>query len=51
MTKENKKIEQLKKKLAQLGPILPGSLSEQWNVCGTPGCRCKDPVQPVKHGP
>ena len=51
MTKENKKIEQLKKKLAQLGPILPGSLSEQWNVCGTPGCRCKDPVQPVKPGP
>ena len=29
----------------------PGSLSEQYNVCGTPGCRCKDPDNPRKHGP
>jgi len=51
MTKEERRIEQLKMKLAQLGPMLPGSISEQWNVCGTPGCRCKDPDKPVKHGP
>ncbi len=51
MTKEERRIEQLKGKLAQLGPMLPGSISEQWNVCGTPGCRCKDPDKPVKHGP
>lgn len=51
MTQEEKKIELLLKKLAQLGPMLPGSISEQWNVCGTPGCRCKDPDEPVKHGP
>ena len=51
MTKEERSIEQLKAKLAQLGPMLPGSISEQWNVCGTPGCRCKDPHKPVKHGP
>lgn len=51
LTKEQKEIERLKKKLAELGPILPGSISEQWNVCGTPGCRCKDPVNPKKHGP
>jgi hypothetical protein len=38
-------------KLADLGPMLPGSISEQWNVCGTPGCRCKDAKNPVKHGP
>jgi len=51
MTKEERRIEQLKAKLAQLGPMLPGSISEQWNVCGTPGCRCKDPDKPVRHGP
>ncbi len=51
MTKEERKVQQLTEKLARLGPILPGSISEQWNVCGTPGCRCKDPDQPVKHGP
>ena len=44
-------IEQLKQKLLSLGPILPGSISEQWNVCGTPGCKCKDTVHPKKHGP
>ena len=51
MTKPRRKVEQLKKKLANLGPMLPGSISEQWNVCGTPGCRCKDPDNPKKHGP
>jgi len=51
MTKEERRIEQLTGKLAGLGPMLPGSISEQWNVCGTPGCRCKDPDKPAKHGP
>ena len=51
MTKEERRVEQVKGKLAQLGPMLPGSISKQWNVCGTPGCRCKDPDKPVKHGP
>lgn len=51
MTKEERVIENLRRKLTQLGPMLPGSISEQWNVCGTPGCRCKDPDKPVKHGP
>jgi hypothetical protein len=41
----------LKQNLLGLGPILPGSISEQWNVCGTSGCKCKDPVNPRKHGP
>ena len=44
-------IEELKKRLAELGPMHPGSISEQYNVCGTPGCRCKDPKDPSKHGP
>ena len=26
-------------------------MSEQYNVCGTPGCCCKDPKKPKKHGP
>ena len=28
----------------------PGSLSEQYNVCGKPGCRCNT-QEPQKHGP
>jgi len=46
-----KRIEQIKRELAELGPMRPGSLSKQYNVCGTPGCRCKDPKNPRKHGP
>ena len=29
----------------------PGAISEQYNVCGKPNCRCKDPRKPQKHGP
>lgn len=44
------RIRQIKDHLVTLGDLRPGSLSEQYNVCGTPGCRCKaDP--PHKHGP
>ena len=46
-----RRIEQIQRELAALGPMRPGSLSEQYNVCGTPGCRCKDPKKPRKHGP
>lgn len=43
-------IEKVKQDLAALGDLRPGSLSTQYNVCGSPGCRCKaDP--PQKHGP
>jgi len=45
------RIQAIKAELSALGPLHPGSLSEQYNVCGTPGCRCKDPKNPVKHGP
>ena len=51
MTREKRRIEELTGKITGLGPMLPGSISEQWNVCGTPGCRCKDPDKPAKHGP
>lgn len=50
-TKEVNKVELIKRKIDALGPFLPGSLSTQWNVCSTPGCRCKDKHNPQKHGP
>lgn len=49
--KTKKSVEQLKQKLLDIRPILPGSISEQWNVCGTIGCKCKDSANPKKHGP
>jgi hypothetical protein len=45
------RIEEIKKRLLALGDIRPGSLSKQYNVCGNPNCRCKDPKDPKKHGP
>ena len=44
-------IAQIKKKLVDLGPLHPGSLSQQYNVCGKPGCRCKARPTPHRHGP
>ena len=41
-----KKIKTVKKKIDALGNILPGSITKQWNVCGTKGCKCKDPDNP-----
>jgi len=46
-----RRIEQVRRQLTDLGPLHPGTLTEQYNVCGTPGCRCKDPKDPRKHGP
>jgi hypothetical protein len=44
------RIEGIKAEIAALGPLRPGTLTRQYNVCGTPGCRCKeDPNQ--RHGP
>jgi hypothetical protein len=45
-----RQIEKVKGQLAALGDLRPGSLSTQYNVCGTPGCRCKA-TPPDKHGP
>ena len=44
------RIERIKTKLSRLGELRPGVLSEQYNVCGSPGCRCKA-NPPEKHGP
>lgn len=49
--KEEQQVQKIKKQLMSIGPMLPGSLSEQWNVCGTLGCKCKDPIKPIRHGP
>ena len=46
-----RKIERLKKRIVGLGPLHPGRISRQYNVCGTAGCRCKDPDHPRRHGP
>ena len=45
------RIQQIKNQLVGLGDMRPGSLSRQYNVCGKPGCRCKDPENPRRHGP
>jgi len=45
-----RQIAKVKAQLAALGDLRPGSLSTQWNVCGTPGCRCKA-TPPEKHKP
>jgi len=44
------RIDEIKAEIATIGPLRPGTLTRQYNVCGTPGCRCKeDPDQ--RHGP
>lgn len=45
------RIKKIKKELEELGEIMPGSLSKQYNICGNPTCRCKDRENPRKHGP
>jgi len=53
MNKSNpeRRIKEIKRELSEIESIHPGSVSEQYNICGTPGCRCKDPKNPQKHGP
>jgi hypothetical protein len=45
------RIQLIKTQLVAIGQMRPGSLSRQYNVCGKPGCRCKDPEHPQRHGP
>lgn len=44
-------IDRIKKQLQDQGPMRPGSVSRQYNVCGKRGCRCKDRERPRRHGP
>jgi hypothetical protein len=48
--KKLKAIERIKSRIAKLNELRPGKISEQYNVCGTKGCRCKA-IPPQKHGP
>jgi len=45
-----KQIRRTKEELISLGDLRPGSLSQQYNVCGNPNCQCKA-EPPKKHGP
>ena len=45
-----RRIERIQRELQALGDLRPGSLSEQYNVCGVAGCHCKA-SPPKKHGP
>ncbi len=50
LRKLEQRLQRIKQKLDALGDLRPGHLSQQYNVCGNPTCRCKaDP--PQKHGP
>src|SRR3989304_2264124 len=44
------KSQKIKQQIAALGALRPGALSQQYNICGNPSCRCKA-TPPVKHGP
>ena len=44
------RIDHLKQAVVGLGDLRPGKLSQQYNVCGSPGCQCKA-SPPIKHGP
>jgi len=45
-----KGIDDIKRRISALGDLHPGALTEQYNVCGSPGCQCKS-TPPIKHGP
>lgn len=45
------RIQKIKSALQEIGDMRPGSLNEQYSVCGVKGCICADPVKPKKHGP
>lgn len=44
-------IKDIRNKIVNLGNFRTGSLSVQYNVCGKANCKCKDKVNPQKHGP
>jgi hypothetical protein len=46
-----KRIARIKDELQLIGEMRPGSLNQQYTVCGKEGCRCVDPDHPRKHGP
>jgi hypothetical protein len=45
----NRDYETVKTRLAEVGFICEGSLTELYTSCGNPNCRCRNPDQ--RHGP
>ncbi len=45
-----RRIEKVKMRLHEITDMRPGKLSQQYNVCGSPTCKCKA-NPPQKHGP
>ena len=45
-----RQIAKIKRELGALGDLRIGSLSQQYNVCGSPSCQCKA-SPPRRHGP
>lgn len=50
-TNTKSRIQEIKSELMTIGEMRPGSLNQQYTVCGKENCRCKDPAKPRKHGP
>ena len=44
-------IEEIKERLADLGAIHPGSITEQLQKCYNSSCKCMKDKNPEKHGP
>lgn len=44
-------IKKVKNKIDKINSMRPGNITKQYNVCGSPGCACKDEKNPKKHGP
>ena len=49
--KLQERIHRIKAEISSIDEMTPGSISKQFNVCGNPKCKCKDPDNPKKHGP
>jgi len=47
----DEQILQIKQQLLALGPLHPGSISRQYQVCGKSGCKCHAQKKPQLHGP
>lgn len=51
LTVLKREIAKVKRAMAALGPMHPGSLSLQYQACGNPNCKCMHPKHPQRHGP
>ncbi|RKY25291.1 MAG: hypothetical protein DRP79_06780 [Planctomycetota bacterium] len=48
--KIEKEIEAIRRKIMEFDLVCPGTLTERYNTCGNPNCRCaRDPS--ARHGP